>query len=233
MNAFRVLKVYPLLFAGLVLWADGEKLPIRACEVFRIEGKESARIELRGSSNVQDWRATTHLLHVGGEEEIGFNKLAMIADRGKSLESKPKAVDDDGIRFSVPVASLEASNAKMLRDLKSAVGHPEHAHIEYRLLSATPDAEHENLWEITGRLKVAGEEREVSHRIEVQHDDENGWTVSGSMDLKMTSFGITPPRALLGLVRAHDAFTVDFKFQVESECTLLADRSSERRASGN
>jgi len=211
-----------LLLAGGIAGADGPHFPPRSCEVFRIEGTHPARIRLQGASNVQEWSADSRVLRIDGEEDIGLKHLARLAENGALPQPEGGRPAATGIQFSLPIDTLEASNRRMLRDLKTAVGHPDHPSIVYQLLQAKPENEDGTLWEVTGLLTVAGAEHEFSHPIRVEPRDGNGWTVTGSLELQMSWFGITPPRALMGLVRAHDGFKVEFEIHVDTVCTLLA-----------
>jgi hypothetical protein len=57
---------------------------------------------------------------------------------------------------------------------------------------------------------MAGSKRRITFFATGRQDGSGKLTGTGSVDLKMTDFGIDPPSALLGLVRAHDDIRVRF-----------------------
>lgn len=62
---------------------------------------------------------------------------------------------------------------------------------------------------LEGTLTVAGVERPVAVDIDVRPGSSTTFRVETAIPLTLTSFHIEPPRALLGLIRARDAITVD------------------------
>ncbi len=62
----------------------------------------------------------------------------------------------------------------------------------------------------TGNLSLAGVTRSVSVLVEGYFDEWNKLHGQGSVAMKMTDFGVTPPSALLGLVKAHNEITIRF-----------------------
>jgi len=216
-----------LFISALSVWAEGSGIPLRPCEVLRITGGSSSRIQLSGSSNVQDWRVESHVLRVDGEEEISLNHLARLNAKASPGNRSGQEYENGTamIQLSIPVKSLEAPNRRMLRDLKTAVGHPQYPEILYQLIQAEPQKGTDATWQVRGVVTVAGQEHEVVHLIKARPVEDNGWNVSGTLELKMTWFGISPPRALIGLVRAHDGFNVDFDIHVHTVCTVLAGRT--------
>jgi polyisoprenoid-binding protein YceI len=61
-----------------------------------------------------------------------------------------------------------------------------------------------------GMLKIAGVEREVAMAIKTQRSD-TGLLVKGQLDLLMTDYGITPPKAMLGMLKTDPKVTVTFE----------------------
>ena len=62
----------------------------------------------------------------------------------------------------------------------------------------------------TGWLNLAGAERSVTFEVRGSALPGGILRAQGALSLLMTDFGVTPPTALLGLVRAHDRITVAF-----------------------
>ena len=61
-----------------------------------------------------------------------------------------------------------------------------------------------------GMLEIAGVEREVALDLTTQRKDA-GLTVKGQVDILMTDFGITPPKAMLGMLKTDPKVTITFE----------------------
>jgi len=61
-----------------------------------------------------------------------------------------------------------------------------------------------------GILNIAGVEREVTLTLKTQQS-EGILIVTGEIQLLMTDFGITPPKAMLGMLKTDPKVTVTFE----------------------
>ena len=59
-------------------------------------------------------------------------------------------------------------------------------------------------------LKIAGVEREIGLDLTTQRTD-TGLNVKGSVQLLMTDYGITPPKAMLGMLKTDPKVSVSFE----------------------
>jgi hypothetical protein len=59
-------------------------------------------------------------------------------------------------------------------------------------------------------LKIAGVEREVAFDLKTQRK-EGSLVVRGEVPLLMTDYGITPPKAMLGMLKTDPKVTVTFE----------------------
>ena len=216
MNRSRLIQCVcaAMLLSGF-LRAESVGRLMRDCEGLQLHEKLPARVELNGSSNVHNWRAYSEGLTLVGDKAAGLETLAGIVSNKAGGAGNLKS---NGIVFALPVSTLSASNPRMLRDLKEAVGHPDHSQILYRLRSAAPVAEGSENWNVQGIITVAGKDHEITHEIHVKNGGPHQWVGRGVLDLKMSWFGIAPPRALMGLVRADDRFQVKFEVRVQAVC---------------
>ena len=64
--------------------------------------------------------------------------------------------------------------------------------------------------QVRGDLALAGTTRQVAFEGQGQRTTTGDLHFTGALPLRMTDFGITPPSALLGLIRAHNDLTVHF-----------------------
>lgn len=135
----------------------------------------------------------------------------------KDLEGRGQveAADVAG-RLAVSVTSFDCGNERINRDFHAAMQASAHPEIRFELddadvVAAPTSANAPYRLRASGRLTIAGQERDVTV-------DLTGWTAPdgtlrarGEHALRMTDFGIKPPTALLGLVRTHDRIVVHFE----------------------
>jgi polyisoprenoid-binding protein YceI len=61
-----------------------------------------------------------------------------------------------------------------------------------------------------GVLRIAGVEREIALDLKTQRHGA-ALSVAGKVQLLMTDFGITPPKAMLGMLKTDPKITVSFE----------------------
>ncbi|MDX1545740.1 MAG: YceI family protein, partial [Rhodothermales bacterium] len=100
-----------------------------------------------------------------------------------------------------------------------------HPEIRFRLtgivLEAPADGADYRL-RVSGRLALAGAERSVSLPVQAHRRADGTYRASGHLPLVMSDFGIDPPTAVLGLVRAHDRITVRFDLVAAARTPVFA-----------
>lgn len=122
------------------------------------------------------------------------------------------AVNKEGIQMVfVQVASetLQSGKSGMDRRMYEALETRRHRHVTFTSEKIELNADRTGGVAI-GELTIAGQTRthEVPFTIERSGSD---WTFNGSTAFTMSSFGITPPTAVMGTVRTGDEITVRFK----------------------
>ena len=101
-------------------------------------------------------------------------------------------------------ANREGIDKNMYKALKVT----EFPHITFRLIRF--DGGEPGTLRATGVLKIAGVEREVTLNLKTERHDAT-FTVKGAVTLLMTDYGITPPKALLGMLKTDPKITVTFE----------------------
>ncbi|MEP1791697.1 YceI family protein, partial [Reichenbachiella sp.] len=61
-----------------------------------------------------------------------------------------------------------------------------------------------------GELLIAGKSNEIPVRLTINNTSK--LSVSGSIKIKMTDYGITPPTAVFGTIKTGDDITIQFDF---------------------
>lgn len=126
--------------------------------------------------------------------------------------------------ITIPVASLRCSKPGMRRDLLRALKHTEAPLIVFVLTAVTDvdvqgrrDADFGS-YRVTARgdLVLAGELRSIEVTGTVVQESGRHFRIQARKDLRMSDFGITPPTAVFGAIRADDRVTIAFDLIFEA-----------------
>jgi len=182
-----------LIFAALVV-----ALPVQA-ETYK--SKFGSSIVLDGDSSVHKWKAESKL--VGGTFEVDAEKLAT---KGK-LEANAKVF--------IPVRSLKSGKKRMDEVMHAAMNAAKHSKIEFSLNELTVKAAKGTLTlcDSKGSLTINGKKKPIVMPVTIARADAK-LTVKGSIVIKMTDFGITPPSPKLpsGNIVTKDEVKVSFSW---------------------
>jgi polyisoprenoid-binding protein YceI len=177
--------------------------------------KDSAEIRIEGTSSLHDWtvKGTTIIGNVSAQLDstssilLSSESVAALVEIGipvRSLASGKKGMDEKMFK------ALEASTNDLITFQLTAI---EAAVSEGDSISATA----------TGNLTIAGNTRAISMPIQIVTD--NGiLKISGSLTLEMTTFGIKPPKAMLGLIRTGNAVDISFAWGLKPQEIALSMR---------
>jgi polyisoprenoid-binding protein YceI len=107
--------------------------------------------------------------------------------------------------LQIPVATIRCGNRQMERDLFRALRAAQHPSIDFRFTDMNREADHAT---IRGELSLAGVTRPIEIDAYVQRIAGNHIALHARLPLRMTDFCITPPTALLGIVKAKNELVV-------------------------
>jgi hypothetical protein len=168
----------------------------------------SARVSLEGTSNIHAYTASTNTVRVTAIEIAG-------APEGDVLEH---VLGPDGLKafeVVIPVASLSSPKDGIDKNMHKALKAQEHPDITFRLrrLEAVDGA-----YRATGGLTIAGVEKEVTLNLQVERT-RTGLAITGAIDLLMTDFGVTPPKAMLGMLKTNPKVRIHLDLVVAPSLT--------------
>ena len=176
-----------------------------------------SEVQIDGTSTVDDFTCRAGTVRgsgaIAGERALVQKTLVQKAVLGGK--------DETNVRIRVPVATFDCGKRRMNEDLYRALRAKAHPFIEYELVSAelVGDEGQAGAYRLRarGRLTIAGTTRDVEVVLEGERLPDGRFQGRGRLPLQMTDFGIEPPSALLGLVRAHDDITVRFNLVAAPE----------------
>ena len=162
---------------------------------------DTARVTIAGTSNIHEYTASTTKVRVtraqlGAQADANFWENAL----------KPGAVE--AFEIAIPAATLVSPKEGLDKNMHKALKVQEHADITFRLLRFEAGAA--GAAKAIGMLQIAGMEREVALDITTKRTGST-LTVQGRIDLLMTDYGITPPKAMLGMLKTDPKVTVTFE----------------------
>src|SRR5712691_12614242 len=179
-------------------------------------------LALEGSSNVSSWRCRRTSIDVQMTVAAPIEKINTVIDR---IEDGNIAVwmsnPSEGrfpppeFRMTIPIAAFRCGNPVMDRDMRRALAADRYPAIEFRFIELRGVIEHDidrNVYEatISGELWMAGARREIELRVVARRVTRDRFRIQAEMPLRMSDFGVMPPTALFGMVKAHDELTVRF-----------------------
>lgn len=173
--------------------------------------QDSSRLWIAGQSNVNQFECESRE-HRG--EVIIFQTTTLTGDT--------VTVDEDAtkIMLEIDVEGIECGRSRMNRDLRNALKADDFPNITFVFNEiVTVSEENNNLnsveLEVSGSLTIAGVTRQINVDLTGYTLDDNRVRAAGSKEIRMTDFGVEPPTAMLGLVKADNELTVHFDLIAE------------------
>ncbi|REL33207.1 YceI family protein [Rhodohalobacter sp. SW132] len=161
--------------------------------------EQGHEMKIDGTSNVRDWDAdvnTVNATFVLSQFDLS-DLSSLTADHFKTME------------LSIPVEDIESDSGRLTRNLQDYLKKDDHPIITFTMNEVESVEINGNSADIvaSGVINAAGVDHETSMNVTATVN--NGKvTFSGTQDLLMTDFGIDPPTAMLGSIRARDEITI-------------------------
>jgi len=186
-------------------------------------------VELQGKSTLGSWKSRSTDIHGKIVLDADATALNAIFDRIQSAAPHDKDHAQPNLPtltvrnppigdILVPVMSLHGDSGGMDRDMQSALNVKQHPSIEFVFQQLQQTASQWNSQNtqaslklrIVGTLYMAGVGRPITMDVIVKRDSRGHFLAHAQTALLMTDFGMTPPGALLGLIKANDQVLVVF-----------------------
>lgn len=168
--------------------------------------QDSSRLWIAGQSNVNQFECESRE-HRG--EAIIFQTTTITGDT--------VTVDEDAtkIMLEIDVEGIECGRSRMNRDLRNALKADDYPNITFvfnEIVTVSEETDDPNSVElqVSGSLTIAGVTRQINVDLIGYTFDDNRVRAAGSKEIRMTDFGVEPPTAMLGLVKADNELTVHF-----------------------
>jgi hypothetical protein len=186
----------------------------------RFSAATASSLQLEGSSNVADWRCRGTSIDAAMDVAAPLAQINAVIDRVEDGNvgvwmADPAAgrFPQPSFRLRIPVATLRCGNRAMERDMSNALKASAYPAIEFRFKELRGGIRHDldrNVYEtrIAGELALAGMTREIVLDVVAQRIGRDRFRLRARLPLRMTDFGIQPPAALFGMIKARDELLV-------------------------
>lgn len=164
----------------------------------------ASRVSIAGTSNIHSYTASTTVLR------LTHVKWAHTAPGPTFWDELVKPGALGGFEIAIPAATLASDKEGLDKNMRKALKVNEHPDITFRLLRLEPRDAAPGALRGVGVLTIAGVSREVSLALTTTRRD-GGLAVHGEVALLMTDFGITPPKAMLGMLKTDPKVTITFE----------------------
>ncbi len=164
-------------------------------QVFSLNNSSSTLI-VEGTSNLHDWELTS-------DKQTGKIQMKVTSEGVEEISR---------LEFELNPENLKSGKSGMDRNTYKALKTDKHKRISFSLTNVNDikliSANKYNV-AVNGNLLIAGVRKPVDIQFEMTIAN-NRVTLSGNKNIKMTSFNIDPPKALMGTITTGDEVNIKF-----------------------
>ncbi len=205
-TSLSVLRMLVVLVGGMMLCGAAGSFSSASGNLFkkRYTIESGSRLYLNGTTNVNSF--TCHC-----EDQFG-SRYAELENRGWQTQFRDANLE-------ITVANLDCRNRRIEADLQKALQAQDYPTIKLSLLETTQnpdciDGKCSGWFDIYAKMNLT-----ITSVTRVQHLHARAKMLGpkriqlvGEQQLRMTDFGITPPEAMLGMIKVND--NIDFHFDL-------------------
>jgi len=209
----RLSTTYLVAAIAVLLIAFAAWTPTASEAQIRYVPTEDTRLWIEGTSTVRDFTCEAQIIDGEASLDTGPGDARdVLQDDGEGAEEE----DPVFLMVRVPVDSLKCERDRETRDLYRTMKGDEYPEIVFELgdvlVTRAPDGrEVANALHVSGDLTIAGVTRTLDLVAWADILEDGRVFATGMKELAMTDFGMDPPRAMLGMLRAHDDIEVHFE----------------------
>ena len=183
------------LFAVFLIFFCSADLPVKNVFILTQDS-----VVIHGTSNLHDWN----------------EKVGKVWGEAVVVPHKNKIFDLTAININMDVCSIKSETGTVMDNITYAsLKSEEYSQIIFALYSPVKSIElkgAEKIIAAKGKLTIAGVTRQVEMSVKVSLLDPETLLIEGAQLLKMTDYGVEPPKAILGTLEAGNDITISFKF---------------------
>jgi hypothetical protein len=208
-----------LILLGSLVVITGAAPAQEKSATLRLPVRADSRLWLEGSSNIREWTCKATAMEA---------LIAIDASSAESRDDATVAKSLRGVDVIVPVRMLKCGDRHMEANMYTALKAPKLPAMSYIIadFELKPSLNGDGLSvEATGRMSVAGAERSVTMTVKTERLPDGTRRARGTVPIRMTDFGIVPPRPWFGVLRTDDKILVKFEIYVSPQALASAQRA--------
>lgn len=159
-----------------------------------------SRLWFDGKSTVRDWSCSAPVLEAK-VETAGSAATAAVLNGAKAVT---------GATLSVPTMQLDCDNGTMNGHMRKALEAERHAAITFTLDRYELAGGDSARGTLEGMLVVKGIGKPITLPVEIQAGPDDALRVTGHYALRMTDWGVKPPKLMLGTLKVNEMVDVRF-----------------------
>ncbi len=188
----------------------------------RLTAGSGSTVVLEGSSNVADWRCRATSIDAHMIIATSADHINEVIDRiedgniGVWMANPSRGrFPEPAFDLNIPVSTFRCGNRVMDSDMSRALKADRHRKVEFSFREMRGGVHHDldtGLYRatISGDLTLAGVTRTIDVGVSAERLTRSTFRIRATLPLQMTDFGVTPPTALFGAIRARNNLTVRF-----------------------
>jgi polyisoprenoid-binding protein YceI len=162
---------------------------------------KSKNFTVAGTSNLHDWESEVEDVKLTGKFGLENGVLKSVSD----------------VAVNIAVSSIKSSKGSIM-DSKThnALNYKKYPNITYKLtkVNSIETKGSSFVAHTTGNLTIAGSTKAIDMDVTVKPNGANEIEISGLKKIKMTTFGVKPPTAMMGALTTGDDVTIKFTIKV-------------------
>lgn len=223
----------PVLLVPLLLVASAAV----AADATQLTAGAASAVVLEGSSNVTSWRCRGTSIDARVLVAASADHINEVIDRIEDGNVGVWMANPSQGRFpapefdlAVPVATFRCGNRVMESDMRRALKADTYPAVRFTFRALRSGIRHDldtGLYHasIAGDLTLAGVTRTIDLTVSAERLSRTSFRIRAVLPLLMTDYGVTPPTALFGAVRARNSLTVQFDLTLEITTAAARSRS--------
>lgn len=160
----------------------------------------SSDLKVYGTSSLHDW-------HVDAEDVKG----------SLQIEVSEEVLSIKKLNVEIISESLKSGKKSMDKNTYKALETDKYSSIKFNYLSTksiTKISDNTYSVEAYGNLTIVGNTQKILLKFKLKTED-NKVSILGEKSIKMTSYGVEPPTALLGTIKTGDDLTIKFNIKLQ------------------
>jgi len=160
----------------------------------------SSDLKVYGTSSLHDW-------HVDAEDVKGSIQI----------EVTEETLNINKLNVEIISESLKSGKKSMDKNTYKALETDKYSSIKFNYLSTksiTKVSDNTYSVEAYGNLTIIGNTQKTLLKFKLKTED-NKVSIVGEKSIKMTSYGVEPPTALLGTIKTGDDLTIKFNIKLQ------------------